>query len=353
MDEPFAIDVLSGRLRGVVPAGLRAAAACAEPFYAAAVALRNAAYDRGWKRGHRAPAPVVSVGNLTTGGTGKTPVVAWLAERLRQSGRSPAIVSRGYRSLDAQSNDERLVLQQLFPGVPLIQNRDRFAGAQRALEEFGCDVVLLDDGFQHRRLARDLDLVLIDATRPFGFDHLLPRGLLREPLAALKRADLVLVTRCDQAAAQELTEIRRRLRQFRGTEDCVELRFAPLRLRNAEGQIQPLSLLRSAACLPFCGIGNPEGFRRTLSALGIEMPGIVFPDHHFYQSADLERISEAAAARNASLLATTQKDLVKIPHTKLDGRPLWAIEIAAEIVSGNALLERHVERIRIIGRRAA
>src|SRR5690606_8255127 len=137
-------------------------------FYGAAVQWRNFAFDRGWYRVHRAGVPVISVGNLTTGGTGKTPLVAWLVHQLEQLGASPAILSRGYRSVDSHANDEKLVLDRLCPGVPHIQNPDRVAGARAALADGVCNLLVLDDGFQHRRLHRDLDLVLIDALNPWG-----------------------------------------------------------------------------------------------------------------------------------------------------------------------------------------
>ena len=353
MDEQFAIDVLSGRKKGLGPFVLRSACAIAEPAYAAAMRLRNLGFDHGWLPIRCVDVPVLSVGNLTTGGTGKTPVVGWLAERLQHNGFKPAVVSRGYRSFTDEANDERLVLEQLVPGISLIQNRDRFLGAQAAIRDFGCDVVLLDDGFQHRRLHRDLDLVLIDATQPFGFGRLLPRGLLREPMSSLRRADVVLVTRCDQASAGELQAIRNELARSRGTADCVEVRFAPRRLRNALGETRQLSLLAGERCLPFCGIGNPEAFHRTLAGFGVDVPPIAFPDHHHYRTADLERLSALAGSRNASLLVTTQKDLVKLPHREVDGRPLWAVEIAAEIVSGGELLEAGFAKLNLSPRQAA
>lgn len=340
MDEPFAIDVLSGRKRGITPAGLRAACAMASWGYGAAIRTRNWAFDRGWNESVSVGVPVISLGNITTGGTGKTPMVAYFAEALRQRGYHPGIISRGYRSLTDQTNDERLVLEQLVPGVPQVLNRDRVAGARTAIQEHGCDVILLDDGFQHRRLQRDLDVVLIDATRPWGFGHLLPRGLLREPLSSLRRADLVLITRCDQVSGDELSAIRQTLLKHRGTSDSVEVRFVPRQLRNARGEVCSLSALRTETCLPFCGIGNPEGFRRLLAGLGVAEPPIVFPDHHHYRPDDLVQLVQRADEANASVCVTTQKDLVKFSDSRLSGKPLWAVEIAAEVVSGGALLDR-------------
>lgn len=345
MDEPFAIDVLSGRKRGLIPAGLRAACAGASWGYGAAIHARNWAFDSGWNESISVGVPVVSLGNITTGGTGKTPMVAYFAEMLRNRGYRPGIVSRGYRSLTDQTNDERLVLEQLVSGVPQVLNRDRVAGANTAIQEHGCDVVLLDDGFQHRRLRRDLDVVLIDATRPWGFGHLLPRGLLREPLSSLRRADLVLITRCDQVSGDELTAIRQTLLKYRGTSDVVDIRFVPRQLRNVRGDVRSLSLLKTEKCLPFCGIGNPEGFRRMLAGLGVAQPPVVFPDHHHYQSADVMRLAQQADEANASVCVTTQKDLVKFAESQLSDRPLWAVEIAAEVTSGVELMDHALNSV--------
>jgi tetraacyldisaccharide 4'-kinase len=345
MDERYAIEVLSGQRRGIAPSLLRSVCTAASWGYWAGASARNAAYDRGWKTVEQVAAPVISLGNLTTGGTGKTPLVAYLAERLQTIGFRPGIVSRGYRSLDNQSNDERLVLEQLLPTVPQVQNPDRVRGAQDAVAHHGCDVILLDDGFQHRRLRRDLDLVLVDATRPWGFGRLLPRGLMREPMSGLRRADAVILTRCDQASRDELAAIRSELRHYRGTADCIEVRFLPQRLRNAAGEHRSLPESWPNPCLAFCGIGNPDGFQQSLTRLGIEGPLHVFPDHHHYTVDDLSRLAKQADSVSASLILTTQKDLVKIPVPELSGRPLWAVEIATEILAGGEWLDRALAQL--------
>lgn len=345
MDEQFAINVMSGRKRGVFAAGLRSVCTVASWSYFAAIAGRNLAYDRGWKPTRSVAVPIISLGNITTGGTGKTPIAAFLAERLQAQGVRPAIVSRGYRQLNDQCNDEQLVLKQLLPTVPQVMNRDRVAGARSAISEQGCDLILLDDGFQHRRLHRDLDIVLVDATQPWGFGHLLPRGLLREPLSSLRRADLVLITRCDQVAAAELAQIRGVLATWRGTAASVDLRFRPRRLRAADGEQLPLSRLAGRNCLAFCGIGNPRGFQQTLQSLGVSSEPMIFPDHHHYQPRDIERIVQLADRLQAEILVTTQKDLVKISDTHLGDRPVYAIEIAAEIIAGECLLDEALSRV--------
>ncbi len=187
-------DIVSGRRRGAAAAVVRGAAALVEPFYAAAVRRRNRRYDRRAAAAHSAGVPVVSVGNLTLGGTGKTPMVRWIAQWFHSRGVRVAVVSRGYGSKAGRANDEALELERLLPDVPRLQNPDRVAAAREAAESLGCRAIVLDDGFQHRRIARDLDIVLLDATEPFGFGHVFPRGTLREPIEGLRRAGVVVLS---------------------------------------------------------------------------------------------------------------------------------------------------------------
>ncbi|MDP1796775.1 MAG: tetraacyldisaccharide 4'-kinase, partial [Planctomycetaceae bacterium] len=271
MDEQHAIDILSGRRRGIIPTALRTVCHVASWGYAAGIAVRNAGYDYGWFKTHRVDCPVISIGNITTGGTGKTPLVAWFTQRLQQAGYRPGILSRGYRSLHTSTspcatgsasvfpsiqsgypdkektlaepvahsgqNDEAMVLERLCPGVPQVAMRDRLAGAAIASQQRGCNALVLDDAFQHRRLARDLDVVLIDALQPWGYGHLLPRGLLREPLSALKRADVVIITRADQIEPDMLHELRTHIARVRGVDEHIAVRFAPKRLINTLGEV--------------------------------------------------------------------------------------------------------------------
>ncbi|HUG89945.1 MAG TPA: tetraacyldisaccharide 4'-kinase, partial [Planctomycetaceae bacterium] len=208
--------------------------------------------------------------------------------------------------------------------------------------------LILDDGFQHRRLARDLDIVLIDCLNPWGYGYLLPRGLLREPLAALQRADLILLTRADLCPAGEKRRIRQRVAAIRGRDECVEVEFRPTGLVNAEGETVPLEVLGGRSVAAFCGIGNPDGFRRTLQQQGCSLgtDGLrVFPDHHHYTTDDLDRLGRAAEAGCAGALVTTLKDLVKINQTDLRGVSLWAVTLGTEVTVGAELLARSLEPI--------
>lgn len=343
MDEQFAIDVISGRRRGVIPAALRAACSVASWGYAAGIVWRNAAYDHGWLKTHRVDCPVISVGNITTGGTGKTPIVAWVAQQLQARGKHPGVLSRGYRSLDGAANDEALVLDRLCPGVTQVPMRDRVTGAAIAIRQHGCNALVLDDAFQHRRLGRDLDLVLIDATQPWGYGHLLPRGLLREPLSGLKRADAVIITRADQVDATTIVDIRHTVARIRGVNEHIAVRFAPQRLINSLGEKKAPVDVTAIKAGAFCGIGNPEGFRRTLQDLGIDAELRTFPDHHHYTRSDLDHLAEWQRDLGATALLTTMKDLVKIPEDHRLAPFIWAVEIAPEFLAGEEHLLRRLE----------
>ncbi len=331
-------DLISGKKRGRLAALARGGLQLLAPLYGAAVVLRNAGFDIGIRKAHRADVPVVSIGNLTTGGTGKTPFAAYIARWLAERGQRVCFLSRGYRAETGQVNDEALVLAQLCPDVPHLQNPDRVASAQRAVAQWNSDVLILDDGFQHRRLARDLDIVLIDAANPWGYGHLLPRGLLREPFTGLRRADLVVITRVDQASDDHLNAIRKRIADHT-TVDCVEVSFPPARLINAAGAMADIDSLLGQPLAVFCGIGNPSAFRTTVEALGLTIAAFrEFPDHHFYTPDDVAQLTRWAADSGATASLVTQKDLVKLSLTAWEGMPLWAIEIGCQVHRGEAAL---------------
>src|SRR3954454_23223623 len=207
-------DLVSGRRLGVAPSLTRGLLRAAEVPYTLAVGRRNRRYDCGHSQVHRVDVPIISVGNLTLGGTGKTPMVKWLAQRLQNAGVRVAIVSRGYGAAEGKHNDEALELAQSLPHVPHIQNRDRVAAARLAVQNFKSQLILLDDGYQHRRLGRDLDIVLLDALEPFGFEHVFPRGTLREPLAGLNRAQVVCLSRADAVSATHREAIQKRVAEI-------------------------------------------------------------------------------------------------------------------------------------------
>ncbi len=344
-------EVASGRRRGLPAAFARWALRAASLPYAAVVRWRNRRYDLGALRCVRLEVPVLSVGNLTVGGTGKTPTVEWHARWFGRRGRRVGIISRGYRSGGQGRNDEALELEQRLPEVPHIQNPDRVAGAREAIERHGCQVLILDDGFQHRRLARDLDLVLLDALEPFGYGHVLPRGLLREPPNGLRRAHGVLLTRSDLVSAEQREEIREQVRRLAPQALWLEAEHRPQRLLAAAGMASDGlggAGTAGALCLPenpawlrgrrvaaFCGIGNPTAFRRTLERCGCHVAAWrAFPDHHAYSASDLAELARWADASPAEAVLCTHKDFVKLRCTALGSRPLAALVIGLEIVAG-------------------
>jgi len=345
-------DLASGRRKGLTAAMWRAALAMASVPYGLAVSGRNRLWDAGWKAAQRASVPVVSIGNLTLGGTGKTPAVEWVARFYRSLDFRVAVLSRGYGSTGG-ANDEALLLEENLPDVPHLQGTDRAALARIAVEELESELLILDDGFQHRRLERDLDVVLIDSTNPWGYGWLFPRGLLREPLCALKRADLVVLTRCDLISANRLAQLRKEVEKLAPGKPLVESLHAAQQLvrcvhgKEAEGHGEgmtqaPLGLLQGRPVAGFCGIGNPDAFRETLERLqGKLVSWRTYPDHHPYSRQDVEELREWAAQLPAdAIVVTTQKDLVKLRLAELKGRPLWALRIALQITAGQDVLDR-------------
>jgi tetraacyldisaccharide 4'-kinase len=339
--------LVDGTTQGPGATATRLALAAAALPYGVVVTARNAAFDLGLLPQQTAGVPVLSVGNLTLGGTGKTPLVAWVARALATGGHRPAIVSRGYGAAAGSISDEALELSLVLSGVPHVADRDRVAGARRAAAA-GATAVVLDDGFQHRRLARDIDIMAVDATDPFGCGRLFPRGLLREPLAGSGRADAIVLTRSDAVAAGRREEIRARMSAAcRGREPAVwaEAVHRPVGLRAWDGPRRPLDALHGPRVAAFAAIGNPAAFRRTLESLGAELVDFqALPDHHAYVPADLEALGRRATDAGADLVVTTLKDLVKIRRRELHGLPLVALEIALDIVAGRAELEAVVHR---------
>lgn len=310
--------LISGEQTGV-PAGLlRTALRVLSWFYRMAIWLRNRAFDIGVLSIARVSVPVISIGNITTGGTGKTPVVAWLVRCLSELGRNPGIVSRGYHADASGHNDEYRVLEILCPNVPHLQNRNRTQSAIRLVTESAVNVIVMDDGFQHRRLARDLDIVLIDALNPFGFNSLLPRGLLREPLSSLRRASLILITRCDSVTLDQLQVIRRKVLELTRlpSDKLFEISFVPSALVNTTGDRRSVNDVSAKSAFLMCGIGNPEAFTRTCLSMGVQIVGgRTFPDHHHYSELDITSVVSEFEHSGAELLLTTQKDLVKLPRS--------------------------------------
>lgn len=341
-------DILSGNSNTLRSILLRAGLWCLSQPYAAVVWGRNKAYDRRWKKITKATVPVISVGNLTAGGTGKSPTVAMLARWFRQRDVRVAILSRGYGAGSDGQNDEAKEMEVLLPDVPHLQNPDRVASAMVATEELEMQVLLLDDGFQHRKIHRNLDILLLDSREPFGFGHLLPRGLLREPLRAIRRADIVMATRSDQVDAKKLAKIRTRVQRYNPKAAWIESEHHPVRLRSSLQESRPIEWLQGKNVLAVCGLGNPSGFHQTLRTCGAQVvESISFPDHHAYSAADVQEIQRLASQLQpgCDAIICTGKDMAKLDTPRIGPHELWSLDIELRVRNGAEVLDEFLERI--------
>jgi tetraacyldisaccharide 4'-kinase len=276
---------------------------------------RNAAYDRGTAAAHRLDVPVISVGNLTVGGTGKTPLVVWLVEKALAAGRRPGVLARGYgRAKGAPLNDEGMLLAGRFPGLPQVQDPDRVAGGRRLLADGSVDVVILDDGFQHRRLARDTDLVCVDTASPFANGLLLPAGDLRERTRGLARASAVVLTRAGSVGDAERRSTIARVRAAAGRDLPVlvtDHRPQELAVVGSD-DVRPIADLARQRVHLLSAIAKPAAFEALVRSLGAEvLVHHVRRDHHVHVPADVARLRARAEADGAILLVT-EKDAVKL-----------------------------------------
>ncbi|MFO8007545.1 MAG: tetraacyldisaccharide 4'-kinase [Candidatus Brocadiia bacterium] len=340
--------VINPARRGAGLTCVRAALLAASWPYGLAVRARNALYSRGWRRAYDPPVPVVSVGNITAGGTGKTPMVAWLARLMLIRNRRPAILSRGYGRHERLSvDDENDLLSHLAQGVPVVVNPDRAEGAREAVRRHGADALILDDGFQHRGISRELDIVLIDALWPFGGGCLLPRGLLREPLSGLSRADVLVITRSDLVSPERVERISERLKELCPGAPVALCRNALEGLRPipVPGTRQPADSLREGNWGWFCGVGNPEAFDLTLRQAGCApVFGRVFSDHTDYGAAKVNELMRAAEEAGCDALVTTEKDAVKL-EAAMAGEPpvpLFALQVTMELAEPSPALTRAI-----------
>lgn len=303
----------------------------AEVLYSVAVRLRGSMYDRGWLSAHPSALPALSIGNVSVGGTGKTPVAAWAVSRLRARGARPAVVLRGY------GGDEPLVHEALNPGVPVVVDADRVRGV-RAARDAGADCVVLDDAFQHRRLKRAADWVLVAAERFDRTTHLLPAGPLREPRGAIARANVVVVTRKTESA-EAAANVAERLESMSLVATAV-VHLRPDGVVNAlDGAGQGLEKLRGARVLKVAGVGAPEAFFAQLREHGVlDSSVIAYGDHHAFTAADVQLMLRTATRADA--VVCTLKDAVKLaPLWPRDGLPLWYVSQRAEVERGAHVLD--------------
>ncbi|KYZ76381.1 tetraacyldisaccharide 4'-kinase [Anaerosporomusa subterranea] len=345
--------------RGVVATLLLALLRVLSQIYGWAISLRLFLYKKAIFSQHRLPCRVISIGNITVGGTGKTPTAQKLAATIRDQGFKVAILNRGYRSdwkgevgvvsdgkhiymTAGEAGDEAYQLAKNLPGIPVLIGKNRILSGQYASEVFKVDVVILDDGYQHWQLARDIDIVLIDALNIFGNNYLLPRGTLREPLQNLDRADAVLLTKVDQSSDAALTTIRSTLARYNDKAIVLESVHSPQGFsevecwyKDASTAILPPDTLKEVKVLAFSGIGNPSSFEQTLSDLATDMIAAVrYPDHYDYAMSEMQRLMQQAVDVGAQALVTTEKDAVKIPAEFIHSHrplPVYVLTIEVEL----------------------
>jgi len=330
--------LIDGSARGPKAALQRLGLAIVGAFFSPVVRLRNRLYDWGVLRAKRLPVPVISVGNLTVGGTGKTPFVELVCRRLLALNRKPVILIRGYKA-GAGGSDEAKLLAERLPEVPVVIDADRIRGGRRAIDEHDAEVLVLDDGFQHRRLHRDLDIVLVDSANPWGFGRLLPGGLLREPIRGLGRAGLVVRTNCpfgDDELRHPGPPYPQRpiLRTRHAITDL--LRFDG---SDDKGRPEPAETIRAGEVFAFAGIGSPTNFFRGLLDWGCKVSAWrVFPDHHEFTDDDLTALLRDRPA--GAVLVTTEKDLQRLSaQDRKRLAPLAVVRMEMRILSGERALD--------------
>ena len=355
--EQFAVDVILERRARKRAGVLRVLLLAISFLYRRIVTLRLYLFRIHFMRRHQLGCPVISIGNLTVGGTGKTPVVEKLARDLTERGRRVAILSRGYKSvrrrqpgkkkahvrvvseggallLDSKTaGDEPFMLAKNLRGVAVVVEKDRVECGRHAIAELGSDLLLLDDGLQYVKLHRRFDLVLVDREAPFGNEHLLPRGTLREPPENLRRATHILITKCD---GSDLSSLYERIRKYNRTAPILECRHRPVELQDfATGANLPLESLQGLSAGALSAIASPESFEAGLRRLGVQLEITQsFADHHRYSKREMERFLKRCERRGVSCILTTEKDAVRMPRLLQQSIPIYYLRIEIEILRG-------------------
>jgi tetraacyldisaccharide 4'-kinase len=357
--------VMDGWQRGFGPATARVLDVAAGG-YRGLLGTRDWLYARGLLKCRRLDCPVVSVGNLTIGGTGKTPAVELAVRTLMDLGHRPAVVSRGYGRrtrgvqivadaasirLDAEEGgDEPFLLARRLPGVPVVVGGNRYEAGRHAIERFGVSAIVLDDAFQHRTLVKDVEIVMARARAPWGNGRLLPGGPLREPLRALGRAGLIVVT--GARGADDVAEVAEAARRWAPHAPVIAARHVPTECWEA-GPMRylPVQGLAGKRLLVFAGIGAPDGFRRTLQETGVVETGFArFADHHWYSVPELRALDARAAAGGAEGLVTTEKDWVRLRRLPPVKHPVYVIAVRLALLSGETEWRAAFERAAVRSR---
>ncbi|HEY5793188.1 MAG TPA: tetraacyldisaccharide 4'-kinase, partial [Chthoniobacterales bacterium] len=375
--EAFAIDVILERRYGKRASLLRGVLYFLSLIYQNIVQLRLRLFRNRLLRAQSLGCPVISVGNLTVGGTGKTPVVEMLARELTRQGRRVGILTRGYKSvpkpllrrlgdklfknkavfaprivsdgrtllLDSlTAGDEPFMLANNLRGVVVLVDRDRVKSGYYAIEHFGCDTLLLDDGFQYLRLRHSYEIALVDRQAPFGNRFILPRGTLREPKENLCRATHIFVTK---SSAEPDTPLLEEIRQYNRTADIIECAHRPVHFRDLiSGEIHPLDFVKGKRAASLCGIAVPESFEEALRKLGagLELTE-AFTDHHRFTAREIESFLRRCGRRGVEMILTTEKDAVRIPRILDAEVPIYYLRVEIEILRGQEQWEALVRRL--------
>lgn len=377
--ERWGADVIFGRERGFKASLARFLLRALSGIFRLLVQFRLARYRSGAREQHFLGTKVIAIGNITVGGTGKTPVTELLSRELRDRGRRVAILSRGYKSkklrraqkwkdvrtgktvpaeemprvvstgnallLDSKfAGDEPFMLAKNLDGVAVLVDKNRVKSARFAISQLGADLLLLDDGMQYLDLAHSWDIVLVDATAPFGTGAMLPRGTLREPPKNLRRATYILLTKCDGSSNEELI---RRIRRYNQTAKIIETTHGPVHLENVFTQErQPLSFLDGKYVGAISAIAVPEGFEKSLAKLGAKVEITRrFSDHHRFSRKDVEKFMSRCLDRAIDLMITTEKDAVRFPAPKSIDVPVYFLRIEVRILAGKEHWDEMIERL--------
>lgn len=377
--EQWGTEVIFGRARGFRATMMRIFLWMLSGIYRLGVAIRLRRYRKGGKEQQYLGTQVISIGNLTVGGTGKTPMVEMFARELRDRGRKPAILSRGYKSKKLEkaqewtrkdngltipadempkvvsaggeplikvryAGDEPWMLAKNLPGVSVVVDKDRVKGGSFAVRELGADTLILDDGLQYLNLAHSTDVVLVDQNSPFGTGQMLPRGTLREPARNLRRADYIFITKCDGSSNEELIT---KMRRYNRHAEIIECTHGPQHLENLfTGEQLPLDFLEKKYVAAISGIAVPQSFEKILNSLGARIEfHRVFSDHHTFKQKDIDSFMNRCVRRDIELIITTEKDAVRFPKPAELDVPIYFLRIEVDILKGQDVWERLVERI--------
>lgn len=376
--EQWGEDVIFGRAKGLRASLMRVFLRGLSWIFQGLVILRLNLFKRGWKKQAHLGTMVISIGNITMGGTGKTPVVELFARTLRDRGRKVSILSRGYKSkpLDSSqewrkrengelideenmpkvvssgkgvrlevkySGDEPYMLAKNLHDVSVVVDKDRVKGGKFAIKELGADILLLDDGMQFLKIAHSIDIVLVDSNSPFGTGTMMPRGTLREPPRNLCRADYIFITKCKQAHNKELIK---KIRKHNKVAEIIECTHGPVHLENVfNGEIKPLSYLNEKYIAAISGIAVPESFEEKLTDLGAKVLfHRTFSDHYSFTQEDIDRFMNRCMRRDADFIVTTEKDAVRfLKPTELDVE-VYFLRIEVDILSGADVWDKLVSR---------